>query len=246
MPSWLSLPPSNRDQNDPDPPIDHNQLTLVVAQIVAALGTTPEGGAASLSARLATIEAQLAAIYPTALQQQGDAVATGFSSMSRGFALAGGSNVVYTSGEIRYDYFTAPISQVCNTIRIEVTTARAGGTPTVSAFGLCTVAADGAPTLTASTVSDLTAFNATGLKDLSISANPFSAVQGTRYALASIIVTSDTTLPIIAGTRNAGVSDFVLRAPFWAARRTGRPGLESNTVANLLAPSARAYFELLP
>lgn len=187
---------------------------------------------------------------PYLTQAQADYIATGFSSFpSRMLAMLGGTNVAYTSGETRFDYFTAPFDMVCNTVRLEVQTARAGGTVTTCKIGLGAATTAGDFTLSSSVVSDTAMLDASGVKDVALGGNPFTFVAGNRYCLSSIIVqgTTITTLPALSGSRNApNTNDIPFRVPVLSSRRATQTDLASATAAQVIAASARAYLEFLP
>lgn len=219
-----TLPPSNRTVGSADPPGDHNVLTTAVGNIDTRLNLVE-----TTNSRLAS-----------------DTLTTGFSTIPRMFALMGASNVTLSTGETHYDYFTAPISLSCGTIRIGIETARAGGTVTLAKVAIFNATNAGDATITSAVVSDITMFDVAGDKDLSLGGTPFPFVGGNRYGVGILGIqgTAWTTAPTLAGTRNApSLNTIGFRPPVLMSRRTGQTDLVSSTAAQVIAASGRSYVE---
>jgi hypothetical protein len=148
-------------------------------------------------------------------------------------------------------YFTARRTETITQVRITTGSGTTPGTITsLSRIGVYSEAGNGDLTLVASTVNDTSLFATNSTEYTKSFAGSFSKTAGQRYAVAVLIVSTNT-LPTFIGphpNNSAAVGTMYGRAPRVAGQITGQTDLPGTSAAGTItSPAPRMFYaELLP
>ena len=147
----------------------------------------------------------------------------------------GGTAGPPASGTLYLAYFTASRTETINTLTSYVGNTAAGATPTLCRMGIYSIASNGDGTLVASIANDTTLWSAALTAPARALTASFSKVQGTRYAIATLIVTA-AAVPSFFGPplQGAGYIDALLGE---APRRCGQIAAQTDLPASFLVGS---------
>ena len=161
-------------------------------------------------------------------------------------AFASASNAV-TTQVLRFTYFTALRNEQIVSIAYATGGTAAGATPTVIRFGLYEEAANGDLTLVQDTFNNTARFAATNTQYVGDLSQPWTLMQGQRYAAGVLVVTA-TTAPALLGLPACPIAALWFDLEFRIASRgtTTVSALPSSiTNANLSASGVADYVELV-
>ena len=167
---------------------------------------------------------------------------SGIETYSR---LYGNSNTVtVTSGVLKLTYFTADVALTVGNLKVVTGAIGSSGTaPTLCKLGLYSVAANGDLTRIAITANDVTMFEVAVSEITRAVTSPVAVTQGTRLALA-VLVVSTGTLPQLAGATPSITLASI------SPRIYGQVSSQSDLPATIVAPVANSntmhYGVILP
>lgn len=146
---------------------------------------------------------------------------------------------------LRLVYFTARKTETITKLVMTSSTTAAGATPTLVRFGIYSVAGNGDLALIHAIANDTGIFVSTGTEYERALTSSFSKVQGTRYAVASLVVTGATAPTVIGQTSPNGLGWGV--EPRLVGAVTGQTDLPASISAGSIVNSSIApYTELRP
>lgn len=165
----------------------------------------------------------------TAAWADNNLLASGQETMSR--VAARDTTIAMTSGKLLLSYFTARKAETVTQARVISGGTAAGATPTSVLIGLYTVAGTGDLTLVSSTANDTSIFAATATSYTKSFTAGHALTIGDRYAIALLVVTSQTAPTSVGIFGGGGSSAECGLAPRLAGTMTGQTGLPSTISA---------------
>lgn len=182
-----------------------------------------------------------------ATQMDNDSLALGDEVMPRTFGMMSSTTITMTSQLLRLTMFTARKTQTSTQVRVATGATAAGATPTIARIGLYlfgTVLGVDTWTLVASTANDTALFAAASTAYTKSWSTPYVERSGSRYALATLVVTG-ATAPTMSGM--IGVATEFGLAPRMCGSVAAQADLPATVVASTVADNAgRVYGVILP
>jgi hypothetical protein len=158
-----------------------------------------------------------------------------------------GVAITLATQRLQLTYFTALRTETCTQIVCYTAGNAAGATPSLCQMALYSVDASDNLTLIASTPNDTTLFALANTRYAKATSASFTKIQGQRYAVA-ILVVSSATVPSIYGNGGMGGTGLVFNT---LPRRQGRVGSQTSLPASISAGTVTIesngfYMELMP
>lgn len=174
----------------------------------------------------------------------GDLVVTGEETFPR-TQMTSAAAVTMSSQQMRLTYFTSRRSASTTQVKIWSGTQQAVATPTLCRIGLYTAASDGSLALVASTANDTALFAAATTAYTRSWSTPYSTINGQRYALGVLVVSSQTMPSFGGGAPIAYVAESTTVLPVENAVVTGQSDLPSTVAAGSLTNSGMRLYGVI-